>query len=50
VAALLARSVPAGRLVAVGRLDSLDLSPTSGESSPNRRVEFEVGFEGEGAQ
>jgi len=39
--------VPASRLVAVGRLDGLDISSITGETSPNRRAEFEVGFEGE---
>ncbi|MGQ0672293.1 MAG: OmpA family protein [Hyphomicrobium sp.] len=50
VDALIARGVPAKRLVAVGRLDGRDLSPVNGETSPNRRVEFEVGFDGEGAE
>jgi outer membrane protein OmpA-like peptidoglycan-associated protein len=40
--------VPASRLVAVGRSDSADLSPFVGDASPNRRVEFEIGFSGEG--
>ena len=48
--ALVARKVPAHRLIAVGRLDALDLSPVAGGASPNRRVQFEVGFEGEAAQ
>jgi outer membrane protein OmpA-like peptidoglycan-associated protein len=50
VAELVARGVPASRLVAVGRLDALDLSPRAGDASPNRRVQFEVGFDGEGAE
>lgn len=50
VDALIARNIPANRLVAVGRLDALDLSPVAGDASPNRRVQFEVGFEGEAAQ
>jgi outer membrane protein OmpA-like peptidoglycan-associated protein len=48
VADLTARGVPAWRLVAVGRNDVQDLSPILGEASPNRRVEFEIGFAGEG--
>lgn len=47
VAELTARGVPAGRLVAVGRNDVANLSPATGDASPNRRVEFEIGFEGE---
>ncbi|HEY7670188.1 MAG TPA: OmpA family protein [Hyphomicrobium sp.] len=47
---LAARGVPASRLVAVGRNDSADLSPVVGEASPNRRVEFEIGFASEGAR
>ena len=47
VAELTARGVPAGWLVAVGRNDVANLSPATGDASPNRRVEFEIGFEGE---
>jgi outer membrane protein OmpA-like peptidoglycan-associated protein len=47
---LLSRGVPAHRLVAVGRLDAQRLSPQAGETSPSRRVEFEVGFIGEGQE
>ena len=47
VADLVARGVPADRLVAVGRALGPDISPTTGVASPNRRVEFEVGFAGE---
>lgn len=50
VAELAERGVPQERLVAVGRNDSADLSPVLGEASPNRRVEFEIGFRDEGAQ
>ena len=49
VAELVARGVPRQRLVAVGRANVADLAPVSGSSTPNRRVEFEVGFVGEGA-
>lgn len=49
-AALIERGVPANLLVAVGRTDQIDLSATLGEQSPNRRVEFEVGFEGEAGE
>lgn len=46
---LIARGVPANLIVAVGRRDSADLSPQQGAGSPNRRVTFEVGYEGEAA-
>lgn len=48
--ALKSRGIDAGKLVAIGRIDGLELSPRAGDSSPNRRVQFEVGFEGEVAQ
>lgn len=48
--ALIARNIPPSRIVPVGRLDALDISPTEGASSPNRRVQFEIGFDGELAQ
>jgi outer membrane protein OmpA-like peptidoglycan-associated protein len=48
MADLSARGIPASRLVAVGRSDSADLSPVVGDASPNRRVEFEIGFMSEG--
>jgi outer membrane protein OmpA-like peptidoglycan-associated protein len=44
---LVARGIDASRLVAVGRNDVRNLSPLIGEKSPNRRVEFEIPFEGE---
>ncbi len=44
------RGVPADRLVAVGRNDVANLAPSIGDASPNRRVEFEIGFNGEGKQ
>jgi outer membrane protein OmpA-like peptidoglycan-associated protein len=47
---LTARGVPAARLVAVGRNDVANLSPATGDASPNRRVEFEIGFDGEQKQ
>lgn len=47
---LTARGVPAARLVAVGRNDVANLSPVTGDASPNRRVEFEIAFEGEQKQ
>ncbi len=47
--ALVNRGVPAGRLVPVGRVDTVGISRERGVSSPNRRVEFEVGFIGENA-
>lgn len=47
---LLDLGVASRQLVALGRLDTRDISPIVGDNSPNRRVEFEIGFEGEGAQ
>ena len=44
------RGVPADRLVAVGRNDVANLAPSIGDASPNRRVEFEIGFNGEAKQ
>ncbi|MEO1264899.1 MAG: OmpA family protein [Pseudomonadota bacterium] len=44
---LVDRGVPANRVVAVGRAAIRDLSPRVGDRSPNRRVEFEIGFTGE---
>ncbi|MEM1306915.1 MAG: OmpA family protein, partial [Pseudomonadota bacterium] len=43
------RGVPRDQLVAVGRAAGRDLSTEVGELSPNRRVEFEIGFNGESA-
>ena len=48
--ALTARGVPANRLVVVGRHDANQIASGIGETSPNRRVEFELGFDGEGAE
>jgi outer membrane protein OmpA-like peptidoglycan-associated protein len=50
VSELKSRGVQATRLVAVGRNNIEDLSPVIGDASPNRRVEFEIGFEGEAAR
>ncbi len=47
--ALVSRGVPPARLVAIGRLNAIDIAPTKGQQSANRRVEFEVGFIGETA-
>jgi outer membrane protein OmpA-like peptidoglycan-associated protein len=47
---LQSRGIPATRLVAVGRNNIEDLSPIVGDASPNRRVEFEIGFDGEAAR
>jgi outer membrane protein OmpA-like peptidoglycan-associated protein len=49
IADLVARGIPASRLTGVGRNDSADLNPMVGDASPNRRVEFEIGFASEGA-
>ena len=46
---LIARGASASRLTAVGRAEAKDLSMSQGPESPNRRVEFEIGFDGEGA-
>lgn len=45
--ALVRRGVPRSRLVALGRKDARDISTNLGERSPNRRVEFEIGFDNE---
>ena len=45
--ALAALGVPRNRLVTVGRSSGPDISPSTGPDSANRRVEFELGFEGE---
>ncbi len=50
LAELIGRGVASARLVAVGRNDVADLSPAVGDGSPNRRVEFEIAFEGEAAR
>lgn len=51
VEALAALGVPRERLLAVGRINGyFDISPEVGQASVNRRVEFEVGFIGEGRQ
>ncbi|MGD9806368.1 MAG: OmpA family protein [Hyphomicrobiaceae bacterium] len=47
VADLVARGVPQGRLIAIGRLNSAPIAAGSGVESPNRRVEFELAFDGE---
>jgi outer membrane protein OmpA-like peptidoglycan-associated protein len=44
---LVAAGVPRSRLVVIGRTDLRNISNDEGTGSPNRRVEFEVGFEGE---
>ncbi len=43
---LISRGVPAERIVAIGR-PGFEISPTRGPRSANRRVEFQIGFEGE---
>ncbi|MEL7049961.1 MAG: OmpA family protein, partial [Pseudomonadota bacterium] len=47
---LITRGLPGRRLVAVGRADGRTLAPVTGDNSPNRRVQFEVGYAGELAQ
>ena len=45
--ALAAQGIARNRIVSVGRSTGPDISPTAGPDSANRRVEFELGFEGE---
>jgi outer membrane protein OmpA-like peptidoglycan-associated protein len=47
VADLVTRGIPPSRLIAVGRLNSVPIAQGSGAESPNRRVEFEIAFDGE---
>lgn len=47
---LITRGIKPGRLIAIGRNNARDLSPKTGDASPNRRVEFEVGFANERAR
>jgi outer membrane protein OmpA-like peptidoglycan-associated protein len=44
---LVAAGVARNRLVVLGRTDLRNISNDEGLGSPNRRVEFEIGFEGE---
>ena len=44
---LIARGAPASFVTSVGRAEAKDLSGGQGPDSPNRRVEFEIGFDGE---
>ncbi|MBR2537610.1 MAG: OmpA family protein [Hyphomicrobium sp.] len=44
---LIARGIAADRIITVGRASALDLSDVRGTGTPNRRVEFEIAFEGE---
>lgn len=48
--ALTTRGIAPNRLVAVGRFDANQIASVIGETSPNRRVEFELGFDGESNQ
>ena len=48
--ALVEKGVPRQSMVAIGRPVGIDISPSVGAQSPNRRVEFEIGFEGEAAE
>ena len=45
--AVVERGVSPSRVVAIGRENALVLSPVVGQESPNRRVQFEVGFKDE---
>lgn len=44
---LIARGIASDRIITVGRASALDLSDVRGTGTPNRRVEFEIAFEGE---
>ncbi len=44
---LITRGVSSFRLLTVGRAQQADISNRTGAQSPNRRVEFELAFEGE---
>lgn len=44
---LIARGVSSDRILSVGRASALDISDVRGAGTPNRRVEFEIAFEGE---
>jgi outer membrane protein OmpA-like peptidoglycan-associated protein len=44
---LMTFGAPPSLLASIGRTDLMDLSNQTGASSPNRRVEFEIGFDGE---
>ncbi|MFN0218497.1 MAG: OmpA family protein [Hyphomicrobium sp.] len=46
---LITLGAPENLVTAVGRMDRFEISAANGPSSPNRRVEFEVGFDGEAA-
>jgi outer membrane protein OmpA-like peptidoglycan-associated protein len=48
--ALVEKGVPRQSMIAIGRPLGIDISPNVGAQSPNRRVEFEIGFEGEAAE
>ena len=48
--ALIERGVPKQQLIAIGRPSGAEISSNIGPQSPNRRVEFEVGFDGEAAE
>lgn len=47
IGGLVRRGVEARNLVAIGRPGGYALRPGAGAGSPNRRVQFEVGFQGE---
>nr|HPG89403.1 OmpA family protein [Hyphomicrobium sp.] len=47
---LLALGISQDKLVTVGRASALDLSDVRGTGTPNRRVQFELGFEDEAPQ
>jgi outer membrane protein OmpA-like peptidoglycan-associated protein/outer membrane murein-binding lipoprotein Lpp len=44
---LMTFGAPASLLSPIGRADVLDLSSSTGAASPNRRVQFEIAFDGE---
>lgn len=50
VAALVAKGISRDRLIALGRNNEREISTEAGPTSPNRRVEFELGFAGEASE
>lgn len=48
--ALRQRGISQDRMIAIGRQDAKMISPVVGEQSPNRRVEFEIGFASEASR
>lgn len=47
IEALVAKGIDRSRLISVGRANGVNLSNATGPESPNRRVQFEIAFQGE---